>query len=364
MALSIVILGFIFVVGLCIGSFLNVVILRTVSEESIVFPASKCPKCQNSLKWYHNIPVLSYIFLRGKCAFCKEPISIQYPIVELLTAMLFIGLFIKYCNPFDPLFGLSMINPISLAQVLVYLFVLVITCLFIAIAGTDILEKKVADAHVIPVIILGILYSIVYSVVTFIAYTKANGMPKFDWTFISTCPVIYSLAAGILGFLIMEAFSRLGLVTVGARAFGEGDSYIAAGIGAVFGGLLASVNVVENFYPIFQTLIATLILSGIIQIIITLPIFIKKLIVNKNWVTLGAVSVFIIYTIGYLCAQQLNWLINPVAYWSSTVVLLALGIFTCRELLCGLKENKAADALYLPFGPAMIVAALVVVFMI
>ena len=94
MALSLVILGFIFVVGLCIGSFLNVVILRTVSEESIVFPASKCPKCQNSLKWYHNIPVLSYIFLRGKCAFCKEPISIQYPIVELLRAMLFIGLFI------------------------------------------------------------------------------------------------------------------------------------------------------------------------------------------------------------------------------------------------------------------------------
>ncbi len=364
MALSLVILGFIFVVGLCIGSFLNVVILRTVSEESIVFPASKCPKCQNPLKWYHNIPVLSYIFLRGKCAFCKEPISIQYPIVELLTAMLFIGLFIKYCNPFDPLFGLSMINPITLAQVLVYLFVLVITCLFIAIAGTDILEKKVADAHVIPVIILGILYSIVYSVVTFIAYTKANGMPKFDWTFISTCPVIYSLAAAILGFLIMEAISRLGLVTVGARAFGEGDSYIAAGIGAVFGGLLASVNVVENFFPIFQTLIATLILSGIIQIIITLPIFIKKLIVNKNWVTLGAVSVFIIYTIGYLCAQQLNWLINPVAYWSSTVVLLALGIFTCRELLCGLKENKAADALYLPFGPAMIAAALIVMFMV
>lgn len=169
----------------------------------------------------------------------------------------------------------------------------------------------------------------------------------------------------------MEAISRLGLVTVGARAFGEGDSYIAAGIGAVFGGLLASMPlytatplVVENFFPIFQTLIATLILSGIIQIIITLPIFLKKLIINKNWVTLGAVSVFIIYTIGYLCAQQLNWLINPVAYWSSTIVLLALGIFTCRELLCGLKENKAADALYLPFGPAMIAATLIVIFVI
>lgn len=362
MALSLIILGFIFIIGLCIGSFLNVVILRTVSEESIVFPASKCPKCQNPLKWYHNIPVLSYLFLRGKCAFCKEHISIQYPIVELITAFLFVALFIRFCNPFDQIFGLSMMNPISLGQIILYVFTLIITCLFIAISGTDILEKKVADAHVIPLIVLGILYSIAYSVMTFISYTKANGMPHFDWQFISSCPIIYSLAGAILGFLIMEAISRLGLVTVGARAFGEGDSYIAAGIGSVFGALFAPAY--NNFFPIFQILVATLILSGIIQIIITLPLFIKKLIVNKNWVTLGAVSVFIIYTAGYLFAQQLNWLVNPIAYWSSTVVLLALGIFTCRELLCGLRENKASDALYLPFGPAMILASLIIMFFI
>ena len=73
--------------GLCIGSFLNVVILRGLSNESIVFPASKCPKCQHKLYWWHNIPVLSYILLGGKCGFCKEKISIQYPIVEILTVM-------------------------------------------------------------------------------------------------------------------------------------------------------------------------------------------------------------------------------------------------------------------------------------
>ena len=63
MVFSLFILGWIFVVGLVIGSFLNVVILRTVSGESIVLPPSKCPKCQNRLKWYHNIPLLSYLFL-------------------------------------------------------------------------------------------------------------------------------------------------------------------------------------------------------------------------------------------------------------------------------------------------------------
>jgi len=61
MGALIVFLVLVFVTGLCIGSFLNVVILRTLSEESIVFPASKCPKCQNPLKWWHNIPVISYI---------------------------------------------------------------------------------------------------------------------------------------------------------------------------------------------------------------------------------------------------------------------------------------------------------------
>ena len=75
---------FIFITGVCIGSFLNVVILRALSEESIVFPPSKCPKCQTPLKWWHNIPVLSFIFLKGKCAFCHEKISIQFA-----------------CNPYD-----------------------------------------------------------------------------------------------------------------------------------------------------------------------------------------------------------------------------------------------------------------------
>ena len=66
----------VFLIGLCIGSFLNVVALRGLSGESIAFPASKCPSCQKPLKWWHNIPVISYLFLRGKCAFCKEKITL------------------------------------------------------------------------------------------------------------------------------------------------------------------------------------------------------------------------------------------------------------------------------------------------
>ncbi len=85
----------VFIFGAKIGSFLNVVIYRIPKGESIVFPASKCQSCQNSLKWWHNIPIISWLFLRGKCYFCKEKISAQYPIVEFLTGVIFVALYFK-----------------------------------------------------------------------------------------------------------------------------------------------------------------------------------------------------------------------------------------------------------------------------
>ena len=78
-----------FIFGTAIGSFLNVVILRLPEEESsVVFPASHCPVCKTPLNWYENIPILSYLFLRGKCGHCSTRISLQYPIVEFLTGLM------------------------------------------------------------------------------------------------------------------------------------------------------------------------------------------------------------------------------------------------------------------------------------
>jgi leader peptidase (prepilin peptidase)/N-methyltransferase len=85
----------IFIFGALIGSFLNVVIYRIPKGESIVFPASKCQSCQTTLKWWHNIPIFSWLFLKGKCYFCKEKISAQYPIVEALTGIIFVALYFK-----------------------------------------------------------------------------------------------------------------------------------------------------------------------------------------------------------------------------------------------------------------------------
>jgi len=85
----------VFIFGLMIGSFLNVVIYRTPRGESIAFPSSHCTSCNHSLKWYHNIPLFSWLFLGGKCAFCKAPISKQYPLIELFTGLLWVALFAK-----------------------------------------------------------------------------------------------------------------------------------------------------------------------------------------------------------------------------------------------------------------------------
>ena len=78
------------VLGLIFGSFLNVIIYRLPNEESIVFPGSKCPKCGSPIEWYHNIPILSFIKLKGKTFCCHQNISLRYPIVELLSMLLWI----------------------------------------------------------------------------------------------------------------------------------------------------------------------------------------------------------------------------------------------------------------------------------
>lgn len=82
--------------GLFIGSFLNVCIHRIPRDESIVFPASRCPKCGHKIKPWENVPVLSYLFLRGRCSGCGEQISVRYPVVELLSGLLAVAMLYRF----------------------------------------------------------------------------------------------------------------------------------------------------------------------------------------------------------------------------------------------------------------------------
>ena len=109
---------FIWIFGLVIGSFLNVCIYRIPRKESIAFGASHCTKCGNRINWYDLIPIISYLILRGKCRNCKDKISIQYPLIELINGLAYFVLyrlvginiwFYIYCIVFSILLVVSMI---------------------------------------------------------------------------------------------------------------------------------------------------------------------------------------------------------------------------------------------------------------
>lgn len=328
MNLLITILAIVFIVGLCIGSFLNVVILRSLSEESIVFPPSKCPKCQNKLKWWHNIPILSYIFLRGRCAYCKEHISIQYPIIELLTGIIFLFVFLKYGFRIDTL------------------FMWIICSMLIVLAGTDIREKVVFDLHSYILIGTAILYAAFltcYSVFQMHQLIPEYHLPKISFLL---NPLTNSVLGAISGAVIMEICARIGYLTAKTRAFGEGDTLIAAGLGAIFG---------------WYQLLFVLALSVLIQVLIFLPIFIKGLFTNKEWKTLTLFTFFVIYATVFYMFKEANIINNDILYIICAIILAAIGIVTCFSIFKGLREHPE-NRTYLPFGPAMVAATFLMMF--
>lgn len=95
-SLNIVISIFVFALGACVGSFLNVCIYRIPEDKSVITPRSHCPHCHKTIAGYDNIPILSYFLLGGKCRHCKAPYSIRYAVVETLTALLFLGVWFVY----------------------------------------------------------------------------------------------------------------------------------------------------------------------------------------------------------------------------------------------------------------------------
>ncbi|MCF8002357.1 MAG: prepilin peptidase [Halanaerobiales bacterium] len=144
MSISIILLG------LIVGSFLNVVIYRLPLKKSIIFPSSHCPYCKKKLKYYDLIPVFSYVFTKGKCRYCGEKISIQYPIVELLTGLLFLLTFLKY--------GLT-------SEFII--LVLLITSL-IAVSFIDIKYQIIPNEITFLFIPLGLIFSLIFNHISFI----------------------------------------------------------------------------------------------------------------------------------------------------------------------------------------------------
>ena len=132
----------IFVLGMVIGSFLNVVALRTVSGKKFYHGRSECMHCQSTINWFDNIPILSFLILKGKCRSCNQSISLQYPLVEFVTGVVFMLLFIQN---------------IDLQHQFIFL---ILSAILILISVIDILEKSIYQSHLYILFALVIVFRI------------------------------------------------------------------------------------------------------------------------------------------------------------------------------------------------------------
>jgi leader peptidase (prepilin peptidase)/N-methyltransferase len=182
-------LFFVFIFGLIIGSFLNCVIWRTYKEESFLLGKSYCPNCKHNLSFWDLFPLFSFIFLKGKCRYCGKKISYQYPLVELITGIVFSFVFLQ----------------VGLTAELIFLWI--IMALFIAIFVFDLKHYIIPDGFVFS----GILVSIIW-----IVYSGGG----IDYLISATCSALF--------FFIIWLFSK-------GMAMGFGDVKLAFLLGLILG---------------------------------------------------------------------------------------------------------------------------------
>ena len=181
------------ILGLVVGSFLNVCISRIPEEASIVYPPSHCPKCKTKLKVKDLIPLFSYLMLRGRCRYCNEKISIRYPVVEALTALLFLVFCIKA--------GFS----------IHYLSLIALSVLLILISFIDVEHFVIPDFLVLIGIAVGVAYSI---------YSGS---------------LMDSLIGICFGFLFMFLLGTAAKYALKKEALGDGDIKLMVMLGANLG---------------------------------------------------------------------------------------------------------------------------------
>lgn len=207
----------IFMVGTCIGSFLNVCIWRIPRGESVVSPPSRCPKCGHELPWYENIPLFSWLALRGKCSGCSTPITSRYFFVELLTGVLFLMLWFKIIRDQQPL---------SLALIYLPVVALIITTIFI-----DIEHFIIPNLTTFPMMIIGI-----GAAVAFPQNWKVFGFFPEVSSFASHFYALgFSVASMAIGYGVMALLAIFGKMIFKRDALGWGDVKYIAAIGACIG---------------------------------------------------------------------------------------------------------------------------------
>lgn len=314
------ILGWTFVIGAMIGSFLNVVGLRLLREEEFINKGSYCYHCQSPIAWYDNIPIASWLALMGRCRHCKLTLSVQYPLVELATGLLLMALL--YSHGFT-------IQTLLLAFLLFNLIVIMIT---------DLREQYIYDVNSLSLIPVGLIYA---------GLTPGVYGPMGDISLLGVAlpaAMVSSLIAVVGAFLVFFTLNLISRLLVGTIGFGEGDVRMLMGIGAFFG---------------WPWMLWVFITGFLIQAALGIPYMLWQ------WWRQRAFRVIGLTTGGFMCAfvpYTLQWI------WpDTTMMLLTALLFGGCAMLFAMKGLRAAKALpngltYLPFGPALALATMLIVF--
>ena len=215
----IVVILLVFLLGLSIGSFLNVIVYRVLHGVSFAKGRSKCPHCKKKISWYDNLPLVSFLLLKGKCRHCHKKISWHYPVLELLTGVLFVW----WYGVGQFFFQLSQ-EPFQLVQPI---FWLVVGLLFLALAVADAFYGVLPDKFIVPLSLLAVAYRI--------ALVSFGIMQLADFWKAITVGVATS------GFLM-----SLVLITKG-KGMGLGDVKLALPLGIILGWPRALVGLIVAF---------------------------------------------------------------------------------------------------------------------
>jgi leader peptidase (prepilin peptidase) / N-methyltransferase len=181
--------------GLVVGSFLNVVIVRVPASQSIIHPGSRCPRCGHRLAWFENVPVVSWVFLGGRCRSCQVRISVRYPLVELLTGILFLACWVRFGASWSLLRGLLLVG------------------FLVALTFIDLDQWILPFELTLPGLALGVL---------------SAGL--LGWQ--ALLDAVMGAAAGFFFFWGLEALVKLVLRREG---LGAGDKWLAALLGGFLG---------------------------------------------------------------------------------------------------------------------------------
>lgn len=208
----------VFAFGLTFGSFLNVCIYRLPREQSVVSPGSACPGCGHEIRWYDNVPVLSWLLLRGRCRDCQRPITPRYMAVELLVALMFLGCYAK--------FDLTLLA----------LKFCVFSFLLIGLIFTDAETKLLPDALTLPGLAIGLVFSVFVRVDDLVTQLLPVFVPtpgvEHSWR-------LLSLGDAVLGAIVGASFiygsGMVYKLARGVEGMGLGDVKLMALVGAFLG---------------------------------------------------------------------------------------------------------------------------------